>query len=596
MKYISVFLVGITVSFGSLYAQNQGNDSILNRTVVVENQYNPEIMDAFKMNVLPDIEEPAVTKQHIDYATAVRPFSAWEFIPMDAYPISQEQARNARGYIRAMYGNLNNVDAKGSYLWDITQRDRLGIMASVYGKNGDISSFNPEEDWKSRFYRTDVVLDYSHRFQKVSLAVGGSWGSQVFNFMPGYETVSSTEPLSGKQHYTLTEGYLSVSSVKDALPVDFSIQTGFRGFNRKYLIPFNGGDDFERIIHTKGYVSGNFNETQKIAIGFEMNNLMYDDRLTDNTLLQLNPYYTLKNDRVYFKVGAHVDWQIANKSGFKVAPDVQFDYVFADKYAVYIHALGGTRLNDFRSLNRLSPYWVKENQAVTSYTPLDGQIGLKASPVAGLGMKLFGGYRIVKNEMFVLPMYDPDYSYSYAELLQAKAQTAYAGAAIDYGYKDYFDISLKGKYYNWTMDDGLDYLLLLNNVFYFPPKQGDIIVATKDSFENGEPIIKRVIATEGQWVDIDFTSGIVYVDDVPLEEPYVNTPTNLQEGIQFPLQVAEGCVFVMGDNRNNSKDSRNPEIGLIDTREILGKAVFLVFPGTSVDTGKREYNRIGVIG
>ncbi|HIZ05909.1 MAG TPA: TonB-dependent receptor [Candidatus Phocaeicola gallistercoris] len=461
MKYISVFLVGITVSFGSLYAQNQGNDSILNRTVVVENQYNPEIMDAFKMNVLPDIEEPAVTKQHIDYATAVRPFSAWEFIPMDAYPISQEQARNARGYIRAMYGNLNNVDAKGSYLWDITQRDRLGIMASVYGRNGDISSFNPEEDWKSRFYRTDVVLDYSHRFQKVSLAVGGSWGSQVFNFMPGYETVSSTDPLSGKQHYTLTEGYLSVSSVKDALPVDFSIQTGFRGFNRKYLIPFNGGDDFERIIHTKGYVSGNFNETQKIAIGFEMNNLMYDDRLTDNTLLQLNPYYTLKNDRVYFKAGAHVDWQIANKSGFKVAPDVQFDYVFADKYAVYIHALGGTRLNDFRSLNRLSPYWVKENQAVTSYTPLDGQIGLKASPVAGLGMKLFGGYRIVKNEMFVLPMYDPDYSYSYAELLQAKAQTAYAGAAIDYGYKDYFDISLKGKYYNWTMDDGLDYLLLL---------------------------------------------------------------------------------------------------------------------------------------
>ena len=373
-----------------------------------EMKYNPEIMDAFKMNVLPDIEEPAVTKQHIDYATAVRPFSAWEFIPMDAYPISQEQARNARGYIRAMYGNLNNVDAKGSYLWDITQRDRLGIMASVYGRNGDISSFNPEEDWKSRFYRTDVVLDYSHRFQKVSLAVGGSWGSQVFNFMPGYETVSSTEPLSGKQHYTLTEGYLSVSSVKDALPVNFSIQTGFRGFNRKYLIPFNGGDDFERIIHTKGYVSGNFNETQKIAIGFEMNNLMYDDRLTDNTLLQLNPYYTLKNDRVYFKVGAHVDWQIANKSGFKVAPDVQFDYVFADKYAVYIHALGGTRLNDFRSLNRLSPYWVKENQAVTSYTPLNGQIGLKASPVAGLGMKLFGGYRIVKNEMFVLPMYDPD--------------------------------------------------------------------------------------------------------------------------------------------------------------------------------------------
>ena len=145
-----------------------------------------------------------------------------------------------------------------------------------------------------------------------------------------------------------------------------------------------------------------------------------------------------------------------------------------------------------------------------------------------------------------------------------------------------------------TLIDG-DYIILLSNVFYSDPEQGDIVVASKDSFKNGEPIIKRIIATEGQKVDIDFDAGIVYVDGIALDEPYTLTATNLQEGINFPVEVQEGCVFVMGDNRNGSKDSRNPEIGQIDCREILGKAIFLVFPGENAATEKREFKRIGVL-
>lgn len=145
-----------------------------------------------------------------------------------------------------------------------------------------------------------------------------------------------------------------------------------------------------------------------------------------------------------------------------------------------------------------------------------------------------------------------------------------------------------------TLVDG-DHLLLLGNVFYTSPKQGDIIVASKASFENGTPIVKRVITTEGQTVDIDFEKGIVYVDGVALEEPYTYTPTNHDEGVSFPLTVDAGCVFVMGDNRNISKDSRNPEIGLIDTREILGKAIFLLIPGNNGGEQRRQYDRIGVL-
>ena len=145
-----------------------------------------------------------------------------------------------------------------------------------------------------------------------------------------------------------------------------------------------------------------------------------------------------------------------------------------------------------------------------------------------------------------------------------------------------------------TLVDG-DCLLLLSNVLYQDPQQGDIVVASKNSFENGDPIIKRVIATEGQTVNIDFNAGIVYVDGQALDEPYTLTPTNLNEGVSFPLTVAEGCVFLMGDNRNMSKDSRDPDIGQIDCREILGKAVFLCFPGDHKGAYSREFDRIGVL-
>lgn len=145
-----------------------------------------------------------------------------------------------------------------------------------------------------------------------------------------------------------------------------------------------------------------------------------------------------------------------------------------------------------------------------------------------------------------------------------------------------------------TLWDG-DWILLISGNFYQDPEYGDIIVACKDSFNDGEAIIKRVIATEGQTVDIDFEAGIVYVDGVALEEDYTYTPTNYPEGISFPLTVEEGCVFVMGDNRNDSKDSRHPDIGQIDRREILGKAIFLIFPGTNEGRSLRDFDRIGAL-
>ena len=146
-----------------------------------------------------------------------------------------------------------------------------------------------------------------------------------------------------------------------------------------------------------------------------------------------------------------------------------------------------------------------------------------------------------------------------------------------------------------TLVDG-DYLLLQTNLIYHDPKPGDIVVISKADYDSGKPIVKRIIATEGQIVDIDFITGKVYVDGVLLEESYIFTKTTLDEGVAFPHEVGKGCVFVLGDNRGRSKDSRDPEIGDIDCRQIVGKAVVLIYPGSDSGTVAREWGRIGVIG
>ena len=145
-----------------------------------------------------------------------------------------------------------------------------------------------------------------------------------------------------------------------------------------------------------------------------------------------------------------------------------------------------------------------------------------------------------------------------------------------------------------TLLDG-DYLLLYSNLLSGEPRKGDVVVVSKHTYDDGKPIVKRVIATEGQIVDMDFENGIVYVDGLPLEESYINTPTNLDEGAVFPQIVEENCVFVMGDNRNHSKDSRSLEIGQVDKREILGKVALLLLPGTDGGTEERDYTRIGTV-
>lgn len=125
--------------------------------------------------------------------------------------------------------------------------------------------------------------------------------------------------------------------------------------------------------------------------------------------------------------------------------------------------------------------------------------------------------------------------------------------------------------------------LTVVQVFDYKPAQGDIVVIRTGDGQD-RAIVKRVIALGGQSVDIDFVTGGVYVDGHKLWEPYLSEPTKLAYDVTFPVTVPEGYVFIMGDNRNHSVDSRSSQTGMIPVENIQGKVVWRLFPLSRMGT------------
>lgn len=151
-----------------------------------------------------------------------------------------------------------------------------------------------------------------------------------------------------------------------------------------------------------------------------------------------------------------------------------------------------------------------------------------------------------------------------------------------------------------------DYLVLESNFLYRTVRQGDIVVIDPpQQAQLGGSIVKRVIATGGQTVDIDFDLGIVYVDGEALDERYTFEPTyrsylEIGEGLDYPVTVPDGSVFVLGDNRNHSADSRYAPLGCVDESRILGRVLLRILPGRQTNeegdvVGGRDFRRIGAV-
>lgn len=458
IKYILGGIALIALPLGA-QAQKQAKDSTMNRTVVVEQEYNPDIMDASKVNVLPKVEPPTVSKKEVEYDATLVPAGEIPATVMQAYTGKETQQKALPGYVRLGYGNYGNLDARANYLFTLPNSDRLNLTLHTNGMDGKLDLPDNGGDWDSYYYRTHAGMDYVHSFRKIDLNVAGNFDLSNFNFLP--------YSVNSKQKFTSGDVHLGVQSTSDELPFQFRAETNLLFYERQHELSFS--DTQEGIVRTKAEATGSISDEQFIGLALAMDNVFYkNNRFEDYTAVKLNPYYLYENEDWKVRLGASVDLAFGFGKQFRVSPDVTAQYTFSDSYVLYAQAKGGKMQNDFRRLETVSPYGQVAGQPDATYEQLNAALGFKASPVSGLWFNIYGGYQNLKNDLLQssVTFVTEDASVlsvinGYAlQLLTRNTDNLYAGAEVSYAYKDILSFSASGIYRDWKIsDDEADWLL-----------------------------------------------------------------------------------------------------------------------------------------
>lgn len=441
----------------------------MTRTVVVEQEYNPDIMDASKVNVLPKVEEPAVVKKKAEYA--VTPIAATT-IPMGVmtpYLVTKMQPNATPGYVRAGYGNYGNLDVFANYLFRLSDKDKLNVRFQMDGMDGELDMPDEELTWDAYYYRTRANIGYTHQFSRIDFDLAANFGLSNFNLAP-------REP--GKQKLTEGDFHIGLRSTDESYPLQFKAETNLMMYNRQNNnTPLFADALGETQIHTKGVVSGAISDEQTINIGADLRNIFYTKDLKaadlpvyeDRTTLTLTPYYELNSDNWRLHIGANVDLSFGAGKNFRVSPDVTAQYVFSDSYVLYAQATGGKMVNDLRRLETLSPYLLPLTTVYDTYEQVNAAIGFKASPCAGLWLNLYGGYQDLKDDAFQIQQEGEAVAegtttrYQFLNLGFTGSSNLYAGLKVNYDYKDIFSFAIDGTYRNWDADEA--YALLLKPAY-----------------------------------------------------------------------------------------------------------------------------------
>ena len=450
--YISASLLLCTVGLNAQAQIQQQQDTTMNRVMVIEHEYTPEIMDAVKINILPAVEAPVVVKKEVEYAIVAQPTNNIPAETMQPFIAKEKQPKPKMGFVRLGAGNYGNVDVLANYLWLISPKDKLDAYFQLDGMRGDLTNpYEESEKWKSHYYRTRASLKYQHQFSKVDLNVGAQFGLSNFNLLPATEEYVSQKFTSGDVHF-------GVKSTDEDMLLQFDLETNYMIYQRKANL-FNDGRMTENRIKTKANVWGAIDEDQAVGVEMNMNNFIYNGYgLKDYTTVDLKPYYRFVSDYWRLKVGANVDLSLGQGSKLRVSPDVNVEYVFADSYVAYIKATGGRLLNDFRRLEEYDPYGRLQSQEANTYEQVNASVGVKGSPISGLWFQVYGGYQNLKDELycnfmndeFALPTQNIMLPIAY---YTTNMNNGYGGISLSYAYKQIFQVSTDAIYRHWKSDE-----------------------------------------------------------------------------------------------------------------------------------------------
>lgn len=475
-----ILLIGLIAQ--PTLAQRQVQDTTLTRTVVVEQEYTPEITDAAKVNVLPRVEPPAAVKSVVEYDTSLQPATDVPAGILPVYAGVTDEPRAKRGYARLGYGTHGNVDAYGAYLLPLSDKDKVRLDVGFDGWNTKLnryrfpgasneSQLSTANRWTSKFYRTRAGAEYTHSFRRMELGAQAGFDFTELNYPP-YNVGRNDKHVATRWGVNLR--------TTDDRRLKYALGVDYKTFVRDFLDTKNVS---EQIVTLKGGFSYSLNTESRFGADFDFSNYRYGKLSEYNYfLLHGKPYYERVTDDWQLHLGASVDLMSKFEQRVKLAPDVKVQYTLADGYLVYAQATGGVMANDFRRITAESLYGTRAKEAgrmTTTHETVNATLGTRMTPLDGLWFHLYGGYQKRKGdivnswESYHWTMLDFSGSsltlYDYANgvlpllrfqgeayrMKQISTRNTYVGLDVRYAYKDLFAFTAETLWRNWKKGTGL---------------------------------------------------------------------------------------------------------------------------------------------
>jgi hypothetical protein len=471
-----------------LRAQNTiRKDSLMNRELTLEKEYNPTIQDAVKISRLPELREPQAPKSNVEFSNYATPYEVQsQLFPLNpqAY-LTQLNYSKYKGYLTGGISSLIDIDGDIGYQILNSDKDRLNIFFSHRSSSCNISYLQNEyyENETRKFKINDNWggLNYLHDFGNINFHADAKYTCSAFNYyglsipyiinyvLPGPMPNNNFDK-NTNQVNQMFETQIGVASEK-AGELNYKLNIGYTHFQQKYgNTAYEDGSRENRVLIDGDIHQLLINSTTGLGVSGSIKTYSYaepfrtiNDSATNYWTYSLNPYVYWDEDNFNLRLGAKMDVEVGGRGKIIASPDIRFNYYPSKQFMFYILADAGIKDNSQYNLFYENRYIDPFIRVMDSRSPLDATIGVKFIPLSTFSVDIFGGYKMTKDEHFFYPnvgaknVFDvttPMLAGNWITPFYEDANTVKLGADLKYAYQNIFELILKGTYYQWGIVAG----------------------------------------------------------------------------------------------------------------------------------------------
>lgn len=417
-KNIFTVIVGLFTIFG-IQAQAL-QDTTLTRQLELQREFNPTLQDANKINSLPVVRQPQVSKANTDYATwTTRATPPIEIaLPQPGKIMTDIPYSLQRGYVKLNAGNYGNIDGALGFKFLDSETNKVNFMFLHNSSNGNID-YNQGENLdkiKMKYMDNFAKLNFKHLFEASEFNIYGSFLHSQFNY---FGNNFGAVRLHDDNNQTL-----SVFNLKASLhntqpqPINYRGSFSYNYFTTKYGRTLDdesmGGSHLDANIDlNKSFIGGD----NLVGIKGAFTGVFYDEiktldegeKISNFIMVDANPYIHLEGFNWKMRLGANLDFVFDDENKFYVSPNVALSTLIAENTSLYINATGGVGKNTYLDMYRESRYLRPNTIVKHSNTPFAIDGGAKIGAIDGFRIDIFGGYKKTKDEHFLVLQSQPQY-------------------------------------------------------------------------------------------------------------------------------------------------------------------------------------------